>query len=442
MPFDVQKCIELHNSIVSHACTNLPPERQPILQRNWFEAHSLDASSPDLELDDSLEAFLSGIDIVIPKENQYLSFTPFLIGIASPGEMQPDGWENMEEYEDFVLLYRGPGYDPGGLVYSQATQQVCFILDPIDDPRECMWGDLHDVLELYLHLIDSEKFFVDAKDPAWDPGLDTQYWKFAEWTDEEMTLSLNAWASLVDAITTRLPGKRGDADDQPQAKKQKVVEDDVLIPIEALKRYPAIPPFARAFLSRAKKPSFTSIAPQLDVPNEEFIHRIGAQLQERYPDAKLSTLQHEIIRCPRFLLFPWRTPGVQFVSQAERNRWHTGHPSRILDNRFGLYITPDVFYAHACSLLLPFQLGRNVLRGDGTTLDRPAQDALYQHGMCNPFLPGHGTPLAAILDNWLEQIENEHWQVDAIGVTGESALWKQADTEAHSKDFQPGWDCV
>jgi hypothetical protein len=80
--------------------------------------------------------------------------------------------------------------------------------------------------------------------------------------------------------------------------------------------------------------------------------------------------------------------------------------------------------------------------GDGATVDRPAQDALYRHGMCNPFLPGHGTPLAAILDNWLEQIENEHWQVDAIGVAGESALWKQADTEAHSEEFQPGWDCV
>jgi hypothetical protein len=442
MPFDVQKCIELHNSIVSHACTKLPPEHQPILQRNWFDAHAPDASSLDLELDDGIKAFLSGIDIVMPKEDQYLAFTPFLIGIASPDEMRPDMWEDMEEYDDFVLLYKSPGYDPGGLVYSRTTQQVCFVLDAIDDPRECLWGVLHVVLELYLHLINSGKFFVDAKSPGFADGLATQYWRVAEWTDEEMTLSLDAWASLVDAITARLPEKRDDADDEPQAKKRKVVEDKVLIPAEVLTRYPAIPPFARTFLSRAKKPSFTSIAPQLDVPNEEFIHRVGAQLQERYPDAKLSTPQHELIRCPPFLLFPWRTSGVQFVSQDERDRWHTGPLSRILDDRFGLYITPDIFHAHACSLLLPFQLGRNVLMCDGATIDRPAQDALYQHGMCNPFLPGHGTPMAAILDNWSEQIENKHWEVDATGVAGESAIWKKADTEAHAEDFQPGWDCV
>jgi len=105
---DVEKCIELHNRIVAHACSRLPPDRQPKIQRNWFTAHSIDPSSsvslaqrmedesddPDsdleVEFDDNLIAFLSGIDIVMPEEHPFLAFNPFLVGVPPPGRMIPD----------------------------------------------------------------------------------------------------------------------------------------------------------------------------------------------------------------------------------------------------------------------------------------------------------------------------------------------------------------
>jgi hypothetical protein len=447
MPFDVQECIKLHNSIVSHACTHLPPENQPIVQRSWFQAHSLDNSLTDVEaeFDDDLRAFLSGIDIVVANGNHHLAFTPVLIGVTSPDEMQPNVWEGFDEYEDLVLLYKGTGYDPGGLVYSKTTQQVCFVEDAFDDPHDYMWGDLHVVLELYSSLIKSGKFVVDTQNPGFGDGDNfvTQGWRIAGCTDEEMTQCLDVWSSLIDAISARLPKDRDPAENGPLAKKRKV-EDYALIHSDVLAKYPAIPPFARAFLARAKKPSFASIAPQLDVPDEDFISRVGAQLQDRYPTANFNSSQHEAIDCPLFLLFPWRIPGVKFISQDDRNRWERGRLPHILDDRCGLYITPDDFHANACDLLLPFQLGSksNVLRMDGTKVDRPTQNALYQHDMCHPFLPWHGTPLVAILDNWLELIEKNHWEVDAMGVAGDPTLWKKADTEAHSEDFQPGWDCA
>jgi hypothetical protein len=92
MPFDMQECIKLHNSIVSHACTYLPPENQPIVQRSWFQAHSLDTSSLDAEaeFDDDLRAFLSGIDIGIANGNHHLAFKPVLIDKTSPDEMKPN----------------------------------------------------------------------------------------------------------------------------------------------------------------------------------------------------------------------------------------------------------------------------------------------------------------------------------------------------------------
>ena len=106
MGIDVEKCIELHNSIVSHASSKLLPHHQPKLERNWFAAHSLDASSPglDIELDDDLTAFLSAIDIVIPRDHQHLAFTPFPIGISAPNGLQPDTWEGIDQDGDFILL--------------------------------------------------------------------------------------------------------------------------------------------------------------------------------------------------------------------------------------------------------------------------------------------------------------------------------------------------
>jgi hypothetical protein len=152
MGMDVERCIELHNSIVSHASSKPPLHHQPKLEHSWFAAHSLDPSSPglDVELNDKLTAFLSGLDIVIPEDHYHLSFTSFLIGISAPNELVLDTWEGIDEYQDFLLLYKGTGHDPGGIIYSPTTHQVCFVRDPFDEPRGRMWGDLHAVLELYL----------------------------------------------------------------------------------------------------------------------------------------------------------------------------------------------------------------------------------------------------------------------------------------------------
>jgi len=455
MGFEVETCIELHNRIVAHACSHLPPNHQPRIQRSWFTAHSLDPSSPGLEfeLDDELTAFLSGIDIVVPEKHQHLAFNPFLVGIPPPSNLIPDMWLNLQdEYGDYMLLYMGTGYDPGGLVYSHTTQQVCYMDSPFLEPDQLLWGDLQNVLETYWRCVESGKFVTDAEYPGFGDGdgLVTQGWRVEEWTEMELEGALEVWDNLVDAITKRLPGRQETEDEEESQQNEEDAEDEneeeYMIFSEVLEQYPAIPPFARAFLSRAKKPSFTSIAPQLDIPDEAFIHRVGAQLQELHPDASLTTRQHDIVYLPNFLLFPWRTPGTQLLSQSDRDRWENrpGH-SHTLDNRVGLYLTPDSIHAHSSSLLLPFQLGANghVLKHDGSTVEREkaGQDVLYQHGQCFPFLPGHGTPLAAVLANWWERVENEDWQIDQNGVADGEDIWKEADTEENAEDYQAEWSC-
>jgi hypothetical protein len=81
------------------------------------------------------------------------------------------------------------------------------------------------------------------------------------------------------------------------------------------------------------------------------------------------------------------------------------------------------------------------VKGDGTTVERPGKSVLYQHGMCNPFIPGHNTPLAAVLVNWWEQIENNYWTIDEHGVAGGEDLWRKADTEEDAEHFKTEWSC-
>jgi hypothetical protein len=61
--------------------------------------------------------------------------------------------------------------------------------------------------------------------------------------------------------------------------------------------------------------------------------------------------------------------------------------------------------------------------------------------MCFPFLYAHGTPLAAVLANWWELVENEVWHVDEDGVVGGADIWKEADTEENAEDYQTNWSC-
>lgn len=436
MNLNLDRSIELHNAIVDYARARLPPHEQANIQRNWFDAYHISVADMITALNvdpkSDLQQF-QRIDVIPrphPEEDQHFWFTPFLIGICSLDDMRPDLWQGLDEMnEEFILLYQSPGVDPGGLVLSLSTGQVCYIQNPYDDPRDCLWGDLHVVLELYLRCIDSGKFVFDVQGPGW---------RVEEFTERELSTALEIWDNLVAAIVARMAGNsnEGPADLESCG--------ESLIPASVLSSYPAIPPFAREFLSRARKPPFTAIAPGLLVPDENFIHRVGAQLQGRHPEAVLTMPQHEIVHCPRFLLFPWRVPGVKFESRADADRWQTiGNRSRILDDRAGLYLEPDAVHAHACTLLLPFSLGGNghVLRGDGSRIERPGQCVLYEHGLCNPFLPAHGTPLAAILVNWWEQIENEDWSVDEHGVAGGEELWKKADAEEGAENFKPEGAC-
>ncbi|KAF1362143.1 hypothetical protein EJ07DRAFT_153710 [Lizonia empirigonia] len=79
------------------------------------------------------------------------------------------------------------------------------------------------------------------------------------------------WNQIVDSIASKMPGS------------QAIYADEVLIPLSVLDRYPSVPLFVREFLSRARNPPFKMIAPELQVPGEDFAHRMGFQLARDSP---------------------------------------------------------------------------------------------------------------------------------------------------------------
>ncbi|KAI4647021.1 uncharacterized protein J4E78_008993 [Alternaria triticimaculans] len=455
MSWNVEKSIELHNQIVAHALSHLPPGHQPNVERDWFATHRLDPASTksEFDLDDDLVEFLSDVKIVAPEYNGHLlDFCPVLVGVVNPrGDhgLRPQSWEGSRDHAGLISLYHNEGPYPGGLVYSLDTRQVTYLKDASTSPfePELPWANLNDVLQLYWNCIESGKFVIDAGNFF---GYSNPGWRIEHCTEKEMDQMLDVWGSLVDLIAKKMPasgthGRRNNAQDKmedegPRRKKRRTQEVG-LVSTEVLNMYPAIPPFVRAFLSRAKKPPFKSIAPQLDVPDEAFVHRIGAQMQKKDPQATLIESQTEVIGERLFLLFPWRTQGMPLISECDQLRWEPTNRSGILDNRGGLYIHHNKFYSHCSTLLLPFPVGGNghVLRGDDTKVEEPGQDVLYDLGLREPFLPDIGTPLIPILLNWWEQVENDSWAVDKNGVAGGGELWKKADTEQHAEDFQIEW---
>ena len=66
MSFNVQTCVDLHNTIVARGIAQLPPGLHPTVIRNWFVAYNVDPLDTGLnfEMTEPLKEFLAGIDIV------------------------------------------------------------------------------------------------------------------------------------------------------------------------------------------------------------------------------------------------------------------------------------------------------------------------------------------------------------------------------------------
>ncbi|KAF3047927.1 hypothetical protein E8E11_006305 [Didymella keratinophila] len=148
MSFDVTACTSPHNTIVARAIARLPEHLRPDIVRNWFTTYNVDVADPGLpvELTVPLKEFLSGIDIVKPRNQaQRIAFTRFSVAFPSPARCCTEITE-----------------DPGGLIMYLNEHAVAFVETSEDEPHELEYGLLENALVGYLNYIDVEKFVVDT----------------------------------------------------------------------------------------------------------------------------------------------------------------------------------------------------------------------------------------------------------------------------------------
>lgn len=187
--------------------------------------------------------------------------------------------------------------------------------------------------------------------------------------------------------------------------------------------------FAREFLLNAQKPCFIYLAPGLRCPS---VAEFTAQpLIGRHEQRSLN--QH--------LYNPEETPPILLLCTGTNATTHKAERSHSLFEE-PEYITQDGLYLARCDrrhgmpfedgvqLRLPWKPERGWAKlSDGSSAY--GYDSLYQSGEL-PFIPWHPVQLQAVLEYMYLNIERGFWPVDAQGVAGGLAKWREADT-------QEGW---
>jgi hypothetical protein len=205
------------------------------------------------------------------------------------------------------------------------------------------------------------------------------------------------------------------------------------------------PSFARSFLASIRLPSFKFIAPGLQ-----------ALTPETFVTNQFFTTIHDEddpLAIPPVLLFrATETFRLDLDERLEqRNLFGPTYTSALQGKAIpaGVYTgaisrgSPDTA-EEGFRLILPYRIGGNgfARQSDGSLIGDDKWKYLYQHG--GKLFGGdwsRAQRLERLFDNWSRMVENGMWEVDDDGVTGGIEKFKEADTEAHWKDYwiEPDW---
>lgn len=239
-------------------------------------------------------------------------------------------------------------------------------------------------------------------DPASGVNLDTKEpWGWASWTKADLEDALHAWNDLICAINDRLP--------QPRAEPLPVTR---LFEVHDL-RAAGIEEgsFAWEFYSRACRPSFKFLGPDLQPASKEQLLNNPFRSAWECQNPQQSFGRPEIFPLPILL-------GSQLAKS-----WVDNYHYKVGTVTWGLYFdvlhtrTLSCPYEDATRLVLPYELSEATAarRLDGKPAVGNAE--LYQVGQ-NPFeMNCAATQLWQMLKNFTAHVESHEWEVDEDGVS-------------------------
>ncbi|KAK4626826.1 hypothetical protein CLAFUW4_04612 [Fulvia fulva] len=195
----------------------------------------------------------------------------------------------------------------------------------------------------------------------------------------------------------------------------------------------SLPEFWREFLTQARRPNFSCIAPGLQIPTvEELEGNLRAVAESAQPDCHLP-----------LLLFAADANGAQHRSSIAQEVHLTDPDIQetlfpfAVDVALGTYFQPGLYlsstgpkesnpYGDSSRLVLPYPVGSNKIahmsRFNNTTPGAKYADVYQElhdrHG--GGGLGGHDAQLSRLLDRWKQHVENEQfgWMVGLDGVQG------------------------
>lgn len=278
---DVERCAKLHNHLVALSWMERhqksPEDLDELLDLSrwsYFSVFGGEADQVRERLDPQLCRFLESI--IVPEDEENSELFVWVQGVAAPEEMRNDEILQVFEAEDqqtedgltlFALLYpmnMNLASHPLGVVYHQELRRVAFVNTIFDaelvnppDEHEDLWVPLEHLLSHWISLIQRGKVTIGPK--RWEMEEAQGVWRIEAFGNAQVTSTVEAFDRLVSAIEQRM---------DPQALLDLDSNKPLLTDADLDSAGASAECFARSFLTRARTPRFTRLAPGIEVPHD------------------------------------------------------------------------------------------------------------------------------------------------------------------------------
>ncbi|KAF3491228.1 uncharacterized protein GIQ15_00745 [Arthroderma uncinatum] len=470
---DVARCVALHNYLVHYAW--VAQGRSPdSLRRNSYTYFAVKGDAAEAirpRLHPSLAAFLD--TAILPlyqyRPSGYLFYYAHYFN--DPRYLFDNDAADLQDMpaDSLVNLYSG-GMEiesGGGLFYHQGSHcAVVFMhMDAHDqafpiEAHEELWHPFETVLSNWINLIHIGKVVGSLPD---EPGLfdceKFMCWEWRPYSDAQVDTCIAAWDRLCEAIEARISsstaGRAVDNKDNDN-KDNNNRRNSGLVPQAVLDAASVPDPgFARAFLTRARRPLFHRIAPGLVLPAMD-----EAGFAEEQPYTRLPRSSPYSI--PPVCLFPaagehlvkLTSMTCAFTDDFSASSVHSNIPPRVNAGVYSESVERNRVdnAEEGFRLLLPFSFmerdwentGLGARKSDGSLAgaDSPGNvGCLFQHGY-KPFGGENLRPqrLECLFNCWRKLIVDSVWSVGPEGVEGTLDTFREADGERWRHYYiPPSW---
>ncbi|KAI1401066.1 hypothetical protein F4819DRAFT_342276 [Hypoxylon fuscum] len=459
---DYARCAALHNYLVHYAWVSEGRAPDSLNGNNtFFTTHGAAAEALRPRLRPSLAAFLATAILPPADGPEPAPFFFWANGLSDPDDLFADQAADLfdEPVDNLVCLYfpnigQG-GESGGGLLYHQGCHRAAVFMHMDDydyalpvEAHPSLWHPLETVLSNWIELIRLGKVTASPRDmPALFASEKIGLWEWRPYSEAQVAACVRAWDRLCEAIEARILPLL-----LPTSATTDAVEPEPLVAPYALDAASVPKPcFARAFLSRARRPQFRCIAPGLLLPSADAPEFAASQSFTRLPrDAQA---------IPPVCFFPAARGELKadltglsnpFCNNFRAMSADSPVPTQVPAGVYSESVERNVFdnAEEGFRLLLPYGLegdrgaaSAGAQESDGSFVQRGAVAELFQHGY-KPFGGDYYRPqrLERLLDHWCKLVDQGIWSVGSQGVEGTIDTFREADT-THWRDYviSPTW---